>query len=291
MKVRVGPRGCRRASATIAVTALPLAAAALLGWAVDTPLRAVRQPGPAPVDQLVTLGAAALCGTLLATFALGALLTALAAMAQRIAGTDGAGGGDRLDRLAARLAPGSVRRLAAMALGVTLAGTTLSPAAATPTPAPHSAAQAATLAYDAVGRPATQAAMLVAAALEAEQQARSENARRDGPTHRLAAGWSPDRPAPSNRPAVAGHRTREAAVPLLTPPPRVPPDGADVVVVRRGDTLWDIAARALGAGATEADIAASWPRWHHANRHTIGADPDLLRPGQRLRPPTTPAPH
>jgi nucleoid-associated protein YgaU len=271
------------------VTALPLAAAALLGWAADTPLRAVRQPGPAPVDQLVALGAAALCGTLLATFALGALLTALAAMAQRTAGTGGAGGaggGERLDLLAARLAPGSVRRLAAVALGVTLAGTTLSPAAAAPAPA----AQAATLAYDAVGRPATQAATLVAAALEAEQQARSGNARRDGPTHRLPAGWSPDRPAPSNRPAAAGHRTRETAVPLVTPAPRVPPDGDDVIVVRRGDTLWDIAARALGAGATEADIAASWPRWHHANRHTIGADPDVLRPGQRLRPPTN-APH
>jgi nucleoid-associated protein YgaU len=286
MQVRVGPTGCRRAGATVAVTSLPLAAAALLGWAVDAPLRAVRQPGPAPVDQLVTLGAAALCGTLLATFALGALLAALAAMAQRIVGTGDGGGGDRLDRLAARLAPGSVRRLAAVALGVTLAGTTLSPAAAAPAPA----AQAATRAYDAVGRPATHTATLVANALEAARQARSENARRDGATHRLPAGWSPDRPAPSDRPAAAGHRTREAAVPLVTPTPRVPPDGDDVVVVRRGDTLWDIAARALGAGATASDIAASWPRWHHANRHTIGADPDVLRPGQRLRPPTD-APH
>ena len=60
---------------------------------------------------------------------------------------------------------------------------------------------------------------------------------------------------------------------------------ADEVVVRRGDTLWAIAARHLGADASAADVAREWPRWHAANRAVIGDDPDLVRPGMRLVPP------
>ena len=60
---------------------------------------------------------------------------------------------------------------------------------------------------------------------------------------------------------------------------------AESYVVRRGDALWDIAARHLGASATAADIAREWPRWYHANRAVIGADPALIRPGELLVPP------
>jgi nucleoid-associated protein YgaU len=59
----------------------------------------------------------------------------------------------------------------------------------------------------------------------------------------------------------------------------------DTVVVRRGDCLWDIAARRLGPDATDAQIAAEWPQWYATNRAVIGDRPDLLEPGQRLRPP------
>ncbi|MBM6404393.1 LysM peptidoglycan-binding domain-containing protein [Phycicoccus sp. CSK15P-2] len=59
----------------------------------------------------------------------------------------------------------------------------------------------------------------------------------------------------------------------------------DEVVVRRGDSLWAIAARHLGEGATDAEVAEAWPRWHAANRAVVGPDPDLLRPGQVLRVP------
>ena len=63
---------------------------------------------------------------------------------------------------------------------------------------------------------------------------------------------------------------------------------ATTVVVRPGDCLWTIAATALGSIASNAEIAAEWPRWYAANRHVIGADPDLLLPGTRLRtPPAT----
>jgi resuscitation-promoting factor RpfA len=69
------------------------------------------------------------------------------------------------------------------------------------------------------------------------------------------------------------------------------PAGGDVVVVRPGDTLWTLAATRLGDGdpAHERDVravAAAWPRWWHANRAVVGPDPDLIRPGQVLHPPT-----
>jgi hypothetical protein len=57
------------------------------------------------------------------------------------------------------------------------------------------------------------------------------------------------------------------------------------VVVAPGDSLWAIAARSLPAGSSAADVAASWPRWYAANHAVIGADPDLVQPGQRLMPP------
>lgn len=68
-------------------------------------------------------------------------------------------------------------------------------------------------------------------------------------------------------------------------PPRgdVAPGGS--VVVRTGDTLWGVAARALGPDASDAEIAAEWPRWYAANERTIGPDPDILLPGQVLVAP------
>ena len=57
------------------------------------------------------------------------------------------------------------------------------------------------------------------------------------------------------------------------------------VVVLRGDTLWTIAARQLGSGASEAQIAREWPRWWSTNYQVVGDDPDVIKPGQRLAPP------
>ena len=57
-------------------------------------------------------------------------------------------------------------------------------------------------------------------------------------------------------------------------------------VVRRGDALWDVAARHLGPAATAADIARQWPRWYAANRSVIGPDPGLIHPGDVLVPPS-----
>ena len=60
---------------------------------------------------------------------------------------------------------------------------------------------------------------------------------------------------------------------------------ASAVLVRRGDTLWGIAARHLPGQVSNARIAAAWPPWYRLNRRVIGSDPNLIRPGMRLRVP------
>jgi hypothetical protein len=63
-------------------------------------------------------------------------------------------------------------------------------------------------------------------------------------------------------------------------------EGIDAIyVVRRGDALWDVAARHLGPHASHGEIAREWPRWYAANRAVIGSDPNLIRPGEVLTPP------
>ena len=57
------------------------------------------------------------------------------------------------------------------------------------------------------------------------------------------------------------------------------------MTVHPGDCLWSIARRHLGPQATDAEIAAAWPSWYAANRDVIGADPNLLHPGQQLVAP------
>ncbi len=93
--------------------------------------------------------------------------------------------------------------------------------------------------------------------------------------------------------AVPGAHQRGAAVSTPDAAPATPGldwpaparSAAAAVVVEPGDTLWDLAAERLPRAATDAQIAAAWPSWWSANRQVIGDDPDLLHPGQRLRPP------
>lgn len=91
--------------------------------------------------------------------------------------------------------------------------------------------------------------------------------------------------------AAGAPTTSAPAAPApAVPPPAAParaaaPAASPAVTVATGDTLWDIAAAHLPAGAGVAEIAAAWPRWYEANRDVIGADPDLLVPGQQLVAP------
>jgi hypothetical protein len=94
----------------------------------------------------------------------------------------------------------------------------------------------------------------------------------------------PDRSAPAGHP--------EAAAPDW--PTEEHAGGSHVVV--RGDCLWHIAAARLrerqeltpADGPTDSEVAAEVHAWWAANADVIGPDPDLLLPGQVLRPPAAP---
>ncbi len=82
--------------------------------------------------------------------------------------------------------------------------------------------------------------------------------------------------------AVGGRRVHTAG--QSRPTTASPSTGRDVVV-RPGDSLWAIAARALPPGATAAEIDDAWRRLYELNRSVIGADPDLILPGTQLTLP------
>ncbi|MFF2245196.1 LysM peptidoglycan-binding domain-containing protein [Arthrobacter sp. NPDC058130] len=126
----------------------------------------------------------------------------------------------------------------------------------------------------------------------------------DGPGTGLAAqaavtaSWTPaPRQAPAPEPQVpavtAGVDPRwKPLSPVVDPGPLAarPVRAQDIparreVTVRSGDSLWSIAAAALGPLATDADIARDWPRLYAGNREAIGPNPHLLRPGQVLTLP------
>lgn len=70
-------------------------------------------------------------------------------------------------------------------------------------------------------------------------------------------------------------------------PPAPPATGTHVV--DRGDCLWHIAGdhmlAATGRAPTDGEVAVATQAWWQTNAAVIGPDPDLLLPGQVLRPP------
>jgi hypothetical protein len=103
-------------------------------------------------------------------------------------------------------------------------------------------------------------------------------------------------PVATDRPMLAAAVTPAAVPDWPTAGAAAVPDWpteqtADAHVVVRGDCLWDIAAirlRASGQEPTDAGIAAAVQGWWSANADVIGPDPDLILPGQVLRPPAQP---
>jgi nucleoid-associated protein YgaU len=99
-----------------------------------------------------------------------------------------------------------------------------------------------------------------------------------GPVSAAITGGAGPRPAPlvPPRPGIA----------LPVPARPVGAAATQAVVVRAGDSLWRLAASALPTSASDAEIVTATHRWYARNHRVIGPDPDLIRPGQRLRPPT-----
>lgn len=101
--------------------------------------------------------------------------------------------------------------------------------------------------------------------------------------------------APDGTPAHDGSVLAGLPYPDRTGPDRTGPDrtGPDrtgcpaegLLVVRAGDTLWELARRQLAPGADHAAITRAWHRLYARNRAVIGADPDLIHPHLRLRVP------
>ena len=217
--------------------------------------------------------------------------------------------GQLAGRLVATVAPLAVRRLVEAALGVTLAsgavaGVGVVPAcAATPLPAaasPIAAADPAGTAIAVVGRvtvgfdwPADRSeepATPTSPTPTADPAARSSTAPMASPSPLPSSLPSPPFPPPPPFPPASPPASPPSAAVLgvegaRQPSAATPGETTTQVVVQRGDSLWAIAARHLGPGATNAGIATEWPRWYAANRAVIGRDPNLLLPGQRLIAP------
>jgi nucleoid-associated protein YgaU len=242
-----------------------LGCTALLAWGSRGAVDAVRGPSGPTVDSAVAVAAAVGAWAVLSWLT---LVTVLALLTAAVAGI-----GSAAHRRVARRTPVACRRLVAALLGLTIAGAPL----ATALPAGAAGAGG-----PAVGVVATEAVARVATQPGAAGHQPAPSL--DRPAATVPAGWTPDRPVTVHRrPELS-----ETAVRLVATTPRPERAVGDEVTVRRGDTLWDIAARHLGPDASAAEIAAEWPRWHRANRAVIGGDPDLLRPGERLVPPSGP---
>lgn len=111
-----------------------------------------------------------------------------------------------------------------------------------------------------------------------------------------AASWGAAAADPVGVPDDLGWRPAAVAGPARLEGPAHPESASApgvAHVVRPGDTLWGIARAGLeaaGRRAEPADVALAWPRWYAANADVVGPDPDLIRPGQVLVPPSMATP-
>ncbi len=216
--------------------------------------------GPASVDEVIR-AALAWAGAALTGWLTLTVLVALVAAAPGVVGAV-------FQRLARLLTPQLARRVLSLTLGASIGTVAL--------PAPVAVA---TSTADAGGRQQGVPPPPTPGYSAGSQAATTKVTRGDDVGSAPAAprpGWVPDRPTA----AIQPHHAR-----LLEPALRPTSTTSDTVTVRRGDTLWSIAAAHLGSGATDAEVAAEWPRWYEANRAVIGDDPDVVAPGQQLQAP------
>lgn len=254
------------------MAAIALAVRAVASGAAG-PLAAARA-GTATFEELLALAAASAALALLAWVAVVFAVTALAALPGVL--------GDASVRVAGRIAPGVAGRLARLALGLSLTAGPVS--ACTPALAGGSEQPPAVVATEPIGNSGLPAVGRIGEVIAPD--AVHQHPATDpptGPTTGRPLAQPPTEPFPTDEPTSRPSPTPGAG---LAAEPTREHRPAGEVVVKRGDTLWAIAARHLGGGATAVDIAAEWPHWYTANRAVIGDDPDLILPGMILRPPT-----
>jgi resuscitation-promoting factor RpfA len=260
-----------------------------LRWLTDGSWSAVQGGNPS-FDDLLVFVVAVLAWACFGWLALGTLLMALSA----IPGTVGAACGS----LAERLTPAVYRRAARVALGLSVAaGPVLGaiPANAATVDQPTQAAAAAAQLLPGLDRPGT---------VDNRLPGGLQLPNLDRPGGQLGSGDqssargtfglpTPDRPT-SDGSTSSGGTAGRAGLPNpdrpqthdpVTRPPLRHVDASDHVTVKRGDNLWNIAKDHLPAGASNAEVNREWQRWYDANRQVIGDNPDLILPGQVLRPP------
>jgi len=268
------------------LTGLWLASVAADHWHVMT------GPAPATPEEALTALAAALGAAVAAWLWLGLLLALLGHLPGAV--------GVRCRVVAERTTPEVVRRCAAVVVGAGLAGA-LAPGTATaadgrlaggsstsaeslsaslspsfsPTTTLRGTVPDAAAPYAGVPSPAFSPTEMPAQPSDVPAHPGEAPARSTAASSTPAPGWTPSRPPVRPQPSTRLVTTAPAA------------EGPRETVVRRGDTLCDIVRAHLGPDATDAEVAAEWPRWHATNRAVIGADPDVLLPGQVLHAPAT----
>ncbi len=243
-------------------------------WEVVRPVLAlVSQGAPARADELVVAIVAAVALAITAWLAAGVVVVALASVPGRL-GRAAAGVADVLT-------PWALRRVVGVALGVTVAAG-VTPGASLAAPGPPSMVVV-------LDQPDPGFAPLpdpgwgvdAGSGIDAGSGVGGPGVG-GGPDDGIPAASAPD---PGWVPAPPVVRPQPDLRVLAPSRPGKAADDVVEVVVRRGDTLWSIAARHLGPRPSEAEVARAWPAWYAANRAVVGDDPDRLRPGQVLRAP------
>ncbi|MGN8245995.1 LysM peptidoglycan-binding domain-containing protein [Cellulomonas soli] len=261
----------RRLQATAGLLAGAVGATSLTLALAHLTVDGARRGGAVRVEDLVALVITG-TGTAVSAWLAASTGIALLCVLTRIAGSSWRAG----EAAVHRLAPTIVRRALAVTvttgLGLSLA-TGAHAAAPSPTPAGPTGVATAEATAPSLGWTPTAGATDPAAPADTLWR----------PTGTSAVTATVPAPGPTTVSRVTAQQPAPlAATAEATQPPTT-------VVVQAGDSLWDIAARHLPAGAGDADIASAWPQWYKANRDVIGDDPDQLQPAQVLHAPTTAA--
>lgn len=236
-------------SRVAALRAIALTGLAVAAAVITWRLRPSADLATTSPDSAVVAGCAWLAWLLAGYLAIATAATALSRLLGRLG---------RVGQVLGRVAPHQLRRLVDAAVTTTVAATIVSTAAATPATAAPRPAVVSERAPLVAGSPLDWPGLTSAAPVHHR------------PRHREPA----PQPPPQHRPHVdvgAGGGDRSI--------------DRDGVVVQPGDTLWRIAARQLGPGASGAAITSAWHAWYEANRAVIGSNPSVIRPGQHLQAP------